>query len=67
MYLARSNDDLLHRYLMMSAQATIMAFVSGYPEVLAVTYENPDFNYQVRILDHDHCHSFIGIFDWENF
>ncbi len=32
---------------MMSARAVIMGFVSSYPEQLSVTYEHPNFNYNV--------------------
>ena len=37
----------LFRYLMVSAQAQIEGYRTGYPEILSVTYEHPDFTYNV--------------------
>ena len=37
----------LSRYLMASAQAQIDGYRTGYPEFLNVTYEHPDFSYNV--------------------
>ena len=39
----------MSRYLMMSAQAQIDPenYRAGYPEFLSVTYEHPDFSYDV--------------------
>jgi len=38
----------LYRYLIQSAQASIVGFRAGQAEVVAVTYELPGFTYQVH-------------------
>lgn len=34
---------------MVSAQAQIEGYTTGYPEFLSVTYEHPDFRYYVSL------------------
>jgi hypothetical protein len=44
---------------MMSAQARIDGYTAGYPEFLSVTYEHPDFTYNVS--PYIYCEVFYNI------